>query len=87
MPALPVHRKWRRNPTPRRWLALSCNYLSTDSKVGDLIEFNCLKTRIGNRQRIPRYRIANPELVLGVSTFPYADEKFPNLTSDSAAYP
>lgn len=87
MTALPIDRKWRWNTTPRGRLRLSLNFLSSDFQIADLIKFNGLKTRIGNRQRIPGYRITGPEMVLGVSAFTYADEKFSGLTSDIAAYP
>lgn len=86
MTALPVDRKWRWNPAPRGRLCLSLNFLSSDFQIADLIKFNGLKTRIGNRQRIPGYRVTGPEMVLGVSAFPYANEKFSGLTSDIAAY-
>jgi hypothetical protein len=62
------------------------NFPSTKLQIADLIKFNRLQTRIGNRQRISAYRITDSELVLGVSAFPYANEKFSDLTSDTAAY-
>src|SRR5262249_4216282 len=79
MTPLPVHRKRRRNSTPWRWLALSCNFLPTDSKIADLIEFNRLKTRIGNRQRIARHRIANPEMVFWREHLPLRRREIPGL--------
>ena len=87
MAALSVNHKRRCNSTPWGWLVLPLNVLSADLQIADLIKFNRLKTRISNRQRIPRHLITNSELVFGVSTFPYADEKFSGLTSDITAYP
>lgn len=89
MAALPVHQKRRCNTLPRGRLRLSCSFLSSafsDFQVANLIKFNRLKTRLSNRQRIPGYRITDPELVFGVSTFPYAEQKFSGLISDIAAY-
>jgi hypothetical protein len=37
-------------------LVLFTNLTCCDLQIADLIEFNSLKTRIGNRQRITRYR-------------------------------
>ena len=87
MTAVPIDRKRRWNTAPRGRLCLSLNFLSSDFQIADLIKLNSLKTRIGNRQRIRGYRVTGPEMVLSVSAFPYADEKFSGLTSDTAAYP
>jgi hypothetical protein len=68
---------------------LSCSFSFSDFcnfQVADLIELNGLKTRISNRLRIPGYRITGPEMMLGVSAFPYANEKFSDFISDTAAY-
>jgi hypothetical protein len=86
MAARPVHWKRRCYYTPWGWLALSLSFPSADLQITDLIKFNRFKTRIGNRQRIPGYRITDSESVFGVSAFPYANEKFSDLTSDTAAY-
>ena len=57
MTALPVDRKrrWNTAPRGRRGLFLSCTY--SDLQIADLIEFNCLKSRIGNlcSAKIPRH--------------------------------
>ena len=48
------------------------------------MKFNGLKTRIGNRQRIPGCRVTGPEMVFGASAFPHTEEKISGLTSDPA---
>jgi hypothetical protein len=87
MTAFTVDRKMRWDTAPRGRLCHSLSTTCSDLQIADLIKFDCSKTRIGNRQRIPGYGITGSEMVFGVSAFPHADKKFSGLTSDIATYP
>jgi hypothetical protein len=86
MTAFPVDRKrrWNTAPRGRRCLFLSLTY--PDLQIADLIEFNRLKPRISNWQRITGHGVPGPEMVFGVSALPHAEEKFSSLSSDAAAH-
>ena len=87
MTAFPVDRKRRWNAAPggRRCLFVSLTY--SDFQIPDLIEFNRLKPRISNWQRITGHGVPSPKMVFGVSALPHPEEKFSGLSSDAAAYP
>ena len=59
--------RWRRCLFP----SLTC----ADFQVADLIEFNRLKPRISDWQRITGHDVPDPEMVFGVSALPHAEEK------------
>jgi hypothetical protein len=71
MTAFAVDRKRRWDTAPRR-RRLFLNLTRSGFQIADLIKFDCFKTRIGNRQRIPRYGITGSKMVFGVSAFPPA---------------
>jgi hypothetical protein len=85
MTAFPVDWKRRWNAAPRGRRCFFSNLASGDFQIADLIKFNGLKTRIGNRQPIPGYRVTGPEVMFSVSAFSHADEEFSGLTSDTAS--
>ena len=62
------------------------NGTESDFQIADLIEFNRLKPRISNRQRITGHGVPCPEMVFGVSALPYAEKKFSGFSPDAAAY-
>jgi hypothetical protein len=79
-----LKRRWNTVPRGRR-----CDFLSLtlpDFQIADLIEFNRLKPRICNWQRITGQSVPGSEMVFGVSALPHAEEKLPGLSSDAAAY-
>jgi hypothetical protein len=86
MTAFPVDRKrrWNTAPRGRRSLFLSRRY--PDFQIADFIEFNRLKPRIGNWQRITGHGVPGAEMVFGVSALPHAEAKLSGLSSDAAAY-
>ncbi len=81
MTAFPVdrERRWNTAPRGRRGLFLSRTY--PDFQITDLIEFNRLKPRVGNWQRITGHRVPGAEMVFGVSPLPGAQAKFSSLGS------
>jgi hypothetical protein len=86
MTAFPVDRKRRWDTAPGRWQCLFLSLTSPDFQIADFIEFDRLEPRINHWQRITGYGVSGAELVSGVRALPDADEKFPNLSSDVAAY-
>ncbi len=86
MTAFPIDRKRRWNAAPWGRRRLIINGTESDFQIADLIEFNRLKPRISNRQRITGHGVTCPEMVFGVSALPHAKEKFSGLGSDAAAY-
>ena len=82
-----VDRKRRWNTTPRWRRCLFPNLTHSDLQIAGLVEFNGLKTRVGNRQRFTGDDVTRPELAFGVSTFPHANEKFSGLAPNVAAHP
>src|ERR1700682_5260894 len=87
MTSFAVDGKRRWNTAPRRRLSLFLNPMCSDLQIADLIKFNGLQTRIGNRQRIPGHGVTGSEMVFGVCALAHAQDEFSGLTSDVAAYP
>jgi hypothetical protein len=86
MTAFPIDRKWRWNAAPWGRRRLIINGTGSDFQIADLIEFNRLKPRISNWQRITGHGVPCPEMLFGVSALPYAEKKLSGLSSDAAAY-
>ena len=82
MTAFPVDGQRWWNTAPRGWMYRWLNGRLGDLQIANLIQFNCLKTRIRHRQPISGYRVATPEMVFGVCTFPHTDEKFSLVLAD-----
>jgi hypothetical protein len=87
MSVFPVdwERQW--NTSPRARLCRFLHPTLSDFQIADIIEINGLKPRIGNRQHNSGYSVTCLELMFGVSAFPYANEKFSGLSSDTIANP
>ena len=87
MTAFPVDRKRRWNTAPRRRRCLFLSLRYSDSQIADSIEFNRLKSLIGNWQRITGRCVSGSEMVFRVSALPHPDEEFSGFRSHCAAYP
>jgi len=79
MTSFPVDRKGRWNTNPGRGRDSFLTFTGSDPQVADLIEFNGLQARIGDRERIAGYRVTGSDMMFGLSAFSHADEKLSAL--------